>query len=129
MQAMNDKSRKENRELLGVAIDMAKTGIDQEQFEAKMAFSERELKAREDQAALDRNMQLDLAKLRVNPSDMETAVKILQTGTEAEKAALKQWIELKKTTGEAGALDALPPGPGGALAPNAYAGFSAEQVG
>jgi hypothetical protein len=57
MQAMNDKSRKENRELLGVAIDMAKTGIDQEQFEAKMAFSQKELESREAMAREERSLR------------------------------------------------------------------------
>lgn len=114
MEAMNDKSRKENRELLSLAFDAYKTGLSQEQFGTEVDLRREELKSREDQAALDRAMQRDLAKLRVNPSDMETAIKILQTGTEEEKAALEKWIEMKKTAAEAGPLGNLPLGPGGA---------------
>ena len=58
MQAMNDKSRKENRELLGVAIDMAKTGMSQEQFEQKLALDERQVKLAEDKL----DAEIDAAK-------------------------------------------------------------------
>ena len=114
MEAMNDKSRKENRELLSLAFDAYKTGLSQEQFGTEVDLRREELKSRETQAGLDRKMQRDLAKLRVNPSDMEVAIKILQTGTDEEKAALEKWIEMKKTAAEAGSLGNLPIGPGGA---------------
>jgi hypothetical protein len=114
MEAMNDKSRKENRELLSLAFDAYKTGLSQEQFGTEVDLRREELKSRETQAGLDRKMQRDLAKLRVNPSDMEVAIKILQTGTDEEKAALEKWIEMKKTAAEAGPLGTLPIGPGGA---------------
>ena len=56
---MNDKSRKENRELLGLAFDAYKTGLSQEQFEAQMAFKGRELESLEartkDELALKRD--------------------------------------------------------------------------
>lgn len=54
MQSMNGLKRKENRELLGIATDMAYKGIQQEQFEAELGFREKELKSREDIAREER---------------------------------------------------------------------------
>lgn len=113
MEAMNDKSRKENRELLSLAFDAYKTGVSQEQFQQEIGLRRDELDTRVNEAEKDRALQRDLAKLRVNPSDMEMAVNILRNGTPEEKAALEEWIKMKKTSGEAGPLDGLPPGPGG----------------
>lgn len=53
MQAMNDKSRKENLELYGIAVDEAKTGLSQKQFEQKMALDERQVKLAEDKLAAE----------------------------------------------------------------------------
>jgi hypothetical protein len=43
MQAMNDKSRKENREILGLTFDAYKTGLSQEQFKETMDLKRDEL--------------------------------------------------------------------------------------
>ena len=43
MQALNDKSRKENRELLALAFDAYKTGVNQEQFQETMGLKRDEL--------------------------------------------------------------------------------------
>ena len=51
MQSMNGLKRKENRELLGIATDMAYKGMQQKQFEQKLALDER---------------QVDLAERRLN---------------------------------------------------------------
>lgn len=64
MQAMNDKSRKENRELLGIAIDMNKVGVQQEQFEETMGLKREELKQAKElaMAELDAATKSALAK-------------------------------------------------------------------
>jgi hypothetical protein len=117
MQAMNDKSRKENRELLGVAIDMAKTGIDQDRFESELGFKREELKSRETQADLDRNLRMKLVEAQLKPTDMQRALEILNTGTEAEKENLKAYLALKKAA-DANPLGLPDPaGGGGAGAP------------
>jgi hypothetical protein len=51
MGQMNDKKRKENLEILGVAVDMANTGLKQEQFDQELALRGNELEARKAEAA------------------------------------------------------------------------------
>jgi hypothetical protein len=51
MGQMNDKTRRENLEVLGVAVDMANTGLKASQFNQELALREGELDAREAEAA------------------------------------------------------------------------------
>jgi hypothetical protein len=81
MQAMNDKSRKENRELLGVAIDMAKTGISQEQFEQKLALDAR---------------QIDLTERKLN----EEIAAAKAAGADPEKVAASYVLNFAEGTPE-----------------------------
>lgn len=48
MQEMNNLKRTKNMQLLNLAIDSAKTGMQQKQFEAKLALDERQVKVAED---------------------------------------------------------------------------------
>lgn len=66
MSDINDKSRKENLQLLGVAVDMTNTGIKQGQFE-------REITSRENTAALDREATLAAAAAKdgIKPNSFE----------------------------------------------------------
>jgi hypothetical protein len=57
MQAMNGLRRKENRELLSATTDIVNAGISQKQFDARMAFSERELESREAMAREERSLR------------------------------------------------------------------------
>jgi hypothetical protein len=110
--------RKEAKEKVGLAVDLYKDNQREEGAEVERNFraseANKERVSRAKQAELDRQAQIDLAKLRVNPSDMEVALRILRTGTPEEKADLIKYIEMKKAAGaETGPLNALPAGPGG----------------
>lgn len=61
---------------------------------ATAAAEEREWRTNE--AAKERAIRRELAKLNVNPSDMETAVAILKDGTPEQKAALTEWLKMKQ---------------------------------
>lgn len=90
MGQLNDKTRRENLQLLGIAVDMKKEGMKQVQFE-------RELGSRETQARLDRITQKELAALKPsNPSDLEIMMAIMQNGTPEQKTALKDVMDMKK---------------------------------
>lgn len=59
--------------------------------------AEREREARSAEAALDRELQLAVAKARVsNPSDFEQMLRISQMGTPEEKAALLEVLRLRQ---------------------------------
>ena len=81
MQAMNDKSRKENLELYGIAVDAAKTGISQEQFEQKLALDER---------------QMDLAERKLN----EEIAAAKAAGADPEKVAASYVLNFAEGTPE-----------------------------
>jgi hypothetical protein len=101
---INDKSRKENLQLFGMAVELGKEGLQQEQFE-------RELGLRETNARLDRITQKEIAALKPsNPSDFEIMMGIMQNGTPEQKAVLKEVIALKQP--QTGGL-VLPPDPTG----------------
>jgi hypothetical protein len=64
---------------------------------ATVQEAEREREARSAEAALDRALQLEIAKARVsNPSDFEQMLRISQAGTPEEKAALLEVLRLKQ---------------------------------
>jgi hypothetical protein len=95
MGQMNDKKRKENLELLGVAVDMSNTGMKQEQFEKELQF-------RRSEGALDRALQREIEKLRaarIPSSDLETMIAIQRGGTPEEKAALIETLKLRQQYG------------------------------
>jgi murein DD-endopeptidase MepM/ murein hydrolase activator NlpD len=117
MQAVNGLRRKENRELLGLTFDAYKTRLSQNQFESELGFKREELKSRETQADLDRNLRMKLVEAQLKPTDMQRALEILNTGTEAEKENLKAYLALKKAA-DANPLGLPDPaGGGGAGAP------------
>lgn len=72
MGQINDKSRKENLQLFGVAVDMANTGMKQDQFE-------RQLAAEETRGNLDRAAQLEGYKISAagKTTDLESATQII----------------------------------------------------
>jgi len=95
MGQMNDKKRKENLELLGIAVDMSNTGMKQEQFEKELQF-------RRSESVLDRALQREIEKLRaarVPSSDLETMIAIQRGGTPEEKAALIETLKLRQQYG------------------------------
>lgn len=92
--------RKEAKEKVAMAVDLR--GI-----EMGAEGAEIERKARKEEAAAERAWRSDearkqriadeaLAKLRQNPSDMESAIAILQNGTPEQKAALTEWLKMKQ---------------------------------
>jgi hypothetical protein len=82
-----------------------------------LGFKREELKSRETQADLDRNLRMKLVEAQLKPTDMQRALEILNTGTEAEKENLKAYLALKKAA-DANPLGLPDPaGGGGAGAP------------
>jgi hypothetical protein len=75
MGQMNDKNRKENLELLGVAVDMSNTGMKQEQFEEELRF-------RRSEGELDRAAQIEAQKIAAagKTSDLESTAAIIFNG-------------------------------------------------
>lgn len=133
MQSMNGLKRKENRELLGIATDMAYKGMQQKQFEQELGFRREELKSREDMAREERELRAAALEFqKTNRSQFEqlaAAYKAANPGlSDVEIFKLMRDDGLLGSGSAAGPLAALPPGPGGAAAQNAYPGFSAEQV-
>ncbi len=66
---INDKSRKENLQLYGIAVDIAKEGMQQEQFEKKMELDERQVAV----AEKNLNEQIRQANL-TKPEDINDTV-------------------------------------------------------
>ena len=75
MGQMNDKKRKENLELLGVAVDMSNTGMKQEQFEEELRF-------RRSEGELDRAAQIEAQKIAAagKTSDLESTAATIFNG-------------------------------------------------
>ena len=112
--------RAERKEVIDYAKDLraVELGVEsaqtERQFRATEAQKEREFRATE--AEKERKSGEALAKIRQNPSDMESAIYILQNGTAEQKAALEAWLKMKQqyTTSSGTAPFTLPAGPGGA---------------
>jgi len=87
MGQMNDKKRKENLELLGVAVDMSNTGMKQEQFEKELQF-------RKEEGALDRQAQIIANQIAAagKISDLESYANTIYDGLAAsnEQGLLKK---------------------------------------
>jgi hypothetical protein len=91
------RDRKRRLEALEVGMDLFKTGLNEDRAERALAFQERELTSREEEAKLNRITQKEIASLRPsNPSDFEIMMAIMQNGTPEQKTALKEVMELKK---------------------------------
>lgn len=72
MSDINDKSKKENLQLFGIAANLAKEGREQEQFDQRLDFQERELTTRVSEGAKDRSATLTAALARTsNPTQFE----------------------------------------------------------
>lgn len=95
--ALGARNRQRANEAFKVGADLYKSGVEVEQAEKLMAFREKELTSREEEARLNRITQKEIASLRPsNPSDLEIMMAIMQNGTPEQKTALKEVMELKK---------------------------------
>lgn len=76
------------------AIELGAESAETERgFRATEAEKERAFRSTE--AQKERDSALALAKVRQNPSDMESAMYVMQNGTAAQKAALEEYFKLK----------------------------------
>lgn len=95
--------RKDQKDMLSFANDLQKTELGAEEADTERGFraseAEKERQWRSDEAAKERAANEALAKLKVNPSDMESAIYILQNGTPEQKAALESWMKMKQQYG------------------------------
>lgn len=91
--------RAEAKEVLEFGKDLytaelgAESAQTERQFRSTEAAKSRTFQA--EQARLERAAAERLAKLRINPSDMEGALRILQKGTQEEKDALEEYFRIK----------------------------------
>ena len=95
MGQMNDKTRRENLEVLGVAVDMANTGLKASQFERELEFKKAVSKE-----------ELDIARRQVAAAETAAANKgmdvgqavfgMYMSGNPALKLAAEEWIKLNK---------------------------------
>jgi DNA invertase Pin-like site-specific DNA recombinase len=129
MGQMNDKTRRENLEVLGVAVDMANTGLKASQFERefelKKSVSEQELniarrqvKAAETAAA---NKGMDVG---------QTVFGMYMSGNPALKLAAEEWIKINKSPRDDAAarpFDEKLKGQTGAATEDPFKGFSATR--
>jgi hypothetical protein len=84
---INDKSRKENLQLYGIAVDTAKEGIQQKQFEKKLELDEQQLQLGRDKL----NAEIEATKnTGMNVSSM--VFSMFNSGNPAMKAAAEEWI-------------------------------------
>jgi hypothetical protein len=84
---INDKSRRENLQLLGVAVDMTNTGIKQKQFEQELGIKQEELQLGRD--------KLDAEIAAAKSTGMNVAATVFtmfNSGDPAMKAAAEEWI-------------------------------------
>jgi hypothetical protein len=99
--------RKEAKEVLEFGKDAHAIELNAEQAQTEREFRSSEAaKTRAfqaDQARQEAALSERLAKLRINPSDMEGALRILQSGTEEEKAALREYYKIKGMYSSSGA--------------------------
>lgn len=95
MGQMNDKTRRENLEVLGVAVDMANTGLKASQFERELDFKKQVSKE-----------ELNIARRQVAAAETAAANKgmdvgqavfgMYMSGNPALKLAAEEWIKLNK---------------------------------
>jgi hypothetical protein len=91
MGQMNDKTRKENLELLGVAIDMSNTGMKQEQFEEELEF--RKNVSAQEMILARRKLNAEIAALENKGADVNTTVfQMFMSGDKAMKKAAEEWL-------------------------------------
>lgn len=87
MAAMNGMKRKDNLQLYSIAVDAAKTGIEQEQFEAQMGLKREELDLARDKL----NAEIEAAKSK--GIDVDTAIfQMFMSGDPAMKEAAKEYL-------------------------------------
>jgi hypothetical protein len=84
---INDKSRKENLQLYGIAVDIAKEGMQQEQFEKKLDLDERQLQLAQDKL----DAEIEAAK-STGMNVAATVFTMFNSGDPAMKAAAEEWI-------------------------------------
>ena len=101
---INDKSRKENLQLFGMAVELGKEGLQQEQFE-------RELGLRETNARLDREASIAAAKFRAsNPDKFDRIIGAVLAANPgmSELEAMQQAQKLNLLGGSQSGMGALP---------------------
>jgi hypothetical protein len=97
MGQMNDKTRRENLEILGVAAEFAKEGRQQEQFEQKMNLDERQVDLAE------RRLNAELAAAKAGGKNVSfDELLAAQVMSGAISPAMKEALQLKRG-GEGGA--------------------------
>jgi len=93
------------------ALDMQAIGIRGREGEIdrnlKVSEGAQDRKLRRDLSGAEIAASKDVAKLRQNPSDMETALLIMQGGTPDQKKALEAWLKLKQKYGGQGVPNLL----------------------
>jgi len=107
MSDINDKSRRENLQLLGVAVDMTNTGIKQKQFEQELGMKREELQMRQEefntrryeaeQAAIAAGQEFDLDKYLITELSVG--------GDRAKNAKSYMTLRYGDKGGEAGPFD------------------------
>jgi hypothetical protein len=109
--------RAEQKEVIDAARDLYRIELGAEgseaEREARAAAAADERAWRSTEAEKERKAAEALARIKQNPSDMESAIVILQSGTPEQKAALREWLQLKQQYSGASAQDDLSSGGGG----------------
>jgi hypothetical protein len=115
---INDKSKKENLQLLGIAVDMTNTGIKQNQFNQELGLKREELQMRQEefntrryeaeQAAIAAGQKFDL--------DKYLTTELKAGGDRAENAKSYMALRYGDKGGEAGPFDEKLKGQEGATA-------------
>jgi hypothetical protein len=98
MGQMNDKTRKENLELLAPTIDIINSGVKQEQFEEELQF--RKDVSEQEMALARRKLNAEIAALENKGADVNTTVfRMFMSGDKAMKEAAKEWLEANNKGG------------------------------
>lgn len=97
---ISGQTRKQAREVLEYGKDIHELGVRSEEAETGRTFqaseSAKERAWRSNEAEKARVADIALAKLKQNPSDMESALVILQNGSPQQRAALEAYFQMKQ---------------------------------
>ena len=97
LMALEDIDRKTAIAGVELGMEAYKVGLTAEQQERALAFQEKELTSRIQQAGYDRTSAEKIAGMRTsNPTQFESIMRIIQSGTMEEKAALEQYMKVTR---------------------------------
>jgi hypothetical protein len=97
LMAYEELDRKTATAALEFGMDAYKLGVTADQQERALDFQKVELMSRIQQSGLDRASAEKIAGMRTaNPTQFESIMKIIQSGTMEEKAALEQYMKVTK---------------------------------